>query len=120
MTYSDFNTIINNTIVNNNDSGVFLEYSNETDITSNNISKNRFGIYIHLSTDNIVRKNNFLKNMKDAFFNTSKENTWVHNYWNRTRILPKLIFGQFMVGSIEISWINIDWRPALRPYDIGG
>jgi len=56
--------------------------------------------------------------MKDASFNTSKKNTWDQNYWNRLRILPKLIFGQLMIGSFQMSWINIDWHPAQEPYDI--
>jgi parallel beta-helix repeat protein len=121
MTHSDFNTISYNTIVNNNDSGLFLECSNETEITSNTISEHWLGVYLLLSNDISIRQNNFVKNMKDALFNTSKKNTWDQNYWNRPRILPKLIFGQLMVGSFEMSWINIDWHPALKPYDtLGG
>jgi hypothetical protein len=44
-------------------------------------------------------------------------NQWSRNYWNRPRLLPKLIFGKIEIGSDRILWINIDWRPALKPND---
>jgi parallel beta-helix repeat protein len=117
--YSDHNSTINNTI-SNNDYGI-EQGSHHNNIINNNISKNRVvGIYIRSSTINTALKNNFLNNQQDAFFYKSKKNTWKHNYWNRPRILPKLIFGTIEKNSKEILWFNIDWCPALRPYDIGG
>jgi hypothetical protein len=43
---------------------------------------------------------------------------WNHNYWNRPRILPKIIFGKIELKFTSIPLINIDWRPAKEPYDI--
>jgi len=48
------------------------------------------------------------------------KNTWYQNYWNRPRILPKLIFGKFELGFKTIPLINIDWHPARKPHDTGG
>lgn len=47
-----------------------------------------------------------------------RSNHWRFNYWNRTRILPKPIFGEMeieLIGAwgITIPWFNIGWRPAL-------
>jgi hypothetical protein len=51
-------------------------------------------------------------------------NKWVGNYWNKPRILPKLIFGVrenilFGTKTIHFPWFQFDWHPAQQPYDIG-
>ena len=123
--YASYNTITGN-IISNNEYGIYLIGSSNT-ITGNNISNNGYGIYLtymgdfHFirSSENTILKNNFLGNKWSAFFRADWTNTWKQNYWNRPRILPKLIFGTFVViGSIQIPWFNIDWRPAKEPYDI--
>jgi parallel beta-helix repeat protein len=111
------NNITGNTIILNKDNGIYLWYSSNNNITSNSISKNIRGIYFISSTNNTVLKNNFLRNIPNAFFKNCT-NIWNQNYWNRPRILPKLIFGTIEKNSKEFLWFNIDWRPALRPYDI--
>jgi len=118
---SSSNTITDNNISNNRD-GIYLYSSNHNTITGNNIiSNNNYGINIS-SSSNTILKNNFLDNKRHAFFKNCKNctNTWEQNYWNRPRILPKLIFGTIELGSIwiRIPWFNIDWRPAQEPYDI--
>jgi len=75
-------------------------------------------LYLVLSSHNQIVNNNFISNRFEARFLLSDYNRWSGNYWNRLRILPKLIFGTIKIGSISIPWFNIDWRPALRPYDI--
>ncbi|MBA7636881.1 hypothetical protein ES703_44509 [subsurface metagenome] len=54
-------------------------------------------------------------------------NKWDNNYWNRPRLLPKVILGS---GEIVFKWgiiffipfpiIEFDWHPAQEPYDIPG
>ena len=112
------NTIYGNIILGIN-CGVML-YGDANTVSSNNISNNGDGINLTGSSNNTIHKNNFLNNKKDAFFNNSEKNTWKQNYWNRSRILPKLIFGKIAIGPIEIPWFNIDWHPAFKPYDIPG
>jgi parallel beta-helix repeat protein len=109
-----------NTITWNNGSGIYLNCSSNNSISGNSISKNRHGINLFLSTNNTVLKNNFLRNIRHALFENCT-NSWNQNYWGRPRILPKLIFG---IRILQNKWTlppsDIDWHPALRPYDIGG
>ena len=43
--------------------------------------------------------------------------SWNENYWDRYRILPKVIFGTtgFYLGIIPR--LNFDWNPAQIPYE---
>jgi len=119
---SNYNIISKNRINLNHNHGIELIASSsslchDNIIISNTIKSNNQGIYLENSSNNNMEKNNFLKNIQyGQFINCT--NSWYQNYWNRPRILPKLIFGKMELGSIEIPWINIDWRPALKPYDI--
>ena len=106
--------------VGNKKFGVFLMDSCDNNyIFKNTIEKNgEFGIYLDESSYNKIKKNNFIENNNSAFFKNSFLNRWVKNYWDNFRILPKPIFGNIKIGTSLIRWINIDWRPALKPYDI--
>lgn len=114
---SHFNTITGNNINSNKEKGIQLRVSGRNIINSNNISNNKEGIDLYKSNNNNINKNNFFNNKRNAFY-TICENKWNQNYWNRQRIFPKLIFGKIELGSKEVTGINIDWRPALKPYDI--
>jgi len=98
--------------------------SNFNTITGNTISNNNYAIYLYHAYKNIIQKNNLLNNERDAFFFGSSNNQWNQNYWNRPRILPKLILGQISCRVqippviIYIPWLNIDWRPAIKSHDI--
>jgi len=137
---SDYNTISGNTIKDNT-RGIFISYfeififengdsSTFNIIKANNIYNNDLGIYLYVSSFNFILRNNFIGNQRDAFFRLCK-NFWMLNFWNRPRILPKFIFGyihrprllpKLILGRFGIlsliPGVNIDWRPALRPYDI--
>lgn len=137
---SDYNTISGN-IVMDNTHGIFISYfeilifengdsSTFNIIKANSIYNNDMGIYLYASSFNLILRNNFIGNQRDAFFRLCK-NFWMLNYWNRPRILPKFIFGyihrprllpKLILGRFGIlsliPGVNIDWRPALRPYDI--
>ena len=126
---SPYNTITGNNISLNNDDGIYIRYSNSNNIIGNNIiSNNKYGIVIYglglyVSKGNTILKNNLINNKRNAIFYSqpSSLNHWDQNYWNRPRILPKLIFGRTsLIGKHEFPWINFDWRPALKPYDIEG
>jgi parallel beta-helix repeat protein len=128
--YSKRNTITSNNISHNDNDGISLKGSVRNTIANNLISHNMNCIYLTVgksgessynSKDNQIMNNNFLDNSRTAFFvhrlpipDGGYNNTWRQNYWNEPRIAPKLIFGFIF----PFPWLNIDWRPALRPYDI--
>jgi len=100
--------------------GIELWDSHNCRILYNKISNNKEGIYLFYSNDNLIQKNDFHDNERDAFFIggiLKGKNIWKQNYWNRPRILPKLIFGRIIIYTL-VTWINIDWTPAKEPYDI--
>ena len=112
---SNGNTVIGN-IISNNADGVLLWGASDT-VVGNALSNNWYGIYLDDACNNTIMKNNFYSNKQHAFFENCI-NTWENNYWSRTRLFPKLIFGIIQIGSKWIPWLNIDWHPAQEPYDI--
>ena len=75
--------------------------------------------------------NNFINNDRDAFFDyyhcfpKGSGNIIDKNFWGKSRIFPKLIFGQLCCPLkildnpfFNIPWITFDWHPAKEPYDI--
>jgi parallel beta-helix repeat protein len=134
------NIISRNTIEANNDSGILIGFSWmggippgkkigswSNIIKGNTILDNNHGIQLEYSSSNQIMKNTLMNNKESAFFNESYLNQWKQNYWNRPRILPKLIRGVQVIRGTGyppsfikyIPWFNIDWRPALKPLDIG-
>jgi len=92
-------------------------------ITRNSITNNSVGVFLFFTLFSSIQENNFLGNQQQAFFANSFFTRWQQNYWNRTRLLPKVIIGG--VGSTliiqkMIPFFNVDWRPAREPYDIQG
>jgi parallel beta-helix repeat protein len=114
-----YNIIKGNSISGNKVHGIYLNCSNNNTVSDNSITKNTQGIHIFSSTSNYVIKNNFINNQRDAFFEISKLNKWNHNYWNRPRLFPKIIFGTISINSIDLPWFNMDLNPSIKPYDIG-
>ena len=108
-----------NNIISNSGSGLLIHWKsiNNTIIGNNIISNNENGIYIEDSFSNNIIDNNFINNKRNAFFLDCK-NTWRENYWNRPRIFPKIIVGEYDIGPKTIPWFNFDWRPALKPNDM--
>jgi parallel beta-helix repeat protein len=110
-------------------------------VYKNNISNNNLGIRIYgisqkindTTTRSNVRIicNNFLNNDKDAFFSyyhcfpRGSGNIIDRNFWGKSRIFPKLIFGELCCPFkilenpfFKIPWITFDWHPVQEPYDI--
>ena len=115
--FSCDNNIISGNVIQNNQEGIKFADSSNNIIRSNNIKNNDRGIFIDKSNQNTIFQNNFKKNKQHAYFIDCK-NSWKENYWNRFRILPKLIFGEINRWDISFPWFNIDWRPAKKPYEI--
>ena len=121
------NMIFDN-IITENEIAIGLGGNNNI-VTNNHIFNNTRGIGIFNSKGNGIEKNNIILNNYQAYFETNffKRNAWRKNYWNRPRILPKVIFGlrvtdiiiwRFLI-DIPFPSVEIDWHPAKEPYDIG-
>lgn len=131
------NIIYNNIIFNNNGTGIYFVDSSKNNITNNEISNNSIGIILTWNRendenrDNVISQNNFRNNSKsDAGFaehsGVSGKNIWKNNYWEKSRIFPKPIFGlkqtriyyptPFGALWFFIPWLRFDWHPALQPY----
>jgi nitrous oxidase accessory protein NosD len=84
-------------------------------INHNSFENSEYGIVFNLwCNQNQIHFNNFLNNEKDAFFFTSVLNSWLFNYWDRPRILPKPLVGLVFF----FPFLNFDWRPLIRPVEI--
>jgi len=130
--------------ISNNEYGIKLySRSRKNLIELNSISNNSIGIFLggtiyptfafnillDGSIHNKITKNNFIENVQDAYFQNSRRNRWWRNYWNESKILPKLIFGELFICRLQgipptaiehhIPWIpRLDLRPALKPFSI--
>ena len=75
-------------------------------------------VYSH---SNNITNNDFINNNFRCVrisYDTEKSNNWENNYWNRPKILPKVIIGFFYGHGI---FIEFDMHPALKPNcDFGG
>jgi parallel beta-helix repeat protein len=122
---SSYNNISENVFVNNS-YAVDFGNSDYNNLYSNEITSNVYGIITTTSVKNIITKNNFRNNIRYNAFTVFSlkpfwRNTWDANYWNRTKLFPKIIFGvlEIPIGiGITIPWFNIDRHPARKPYNI--
>jgi len=114
------NYISNNHISNNNPYGINIISINNI-ITNNEISHNNIGVYCNTGYNNHINKNNFITNKKNGYFEVGilySRNYWDKNYWNKPRFMPYPVFGK-IIGLLNVfRWINFDWRPALKLYEI--
>lgn len=93
--------------------GISVDSCLKNTIFQNNITDTTWGsIAIYDSLLTRIEKNNLI----NATFTNSYLNYWNGNYWNTSKKLPVIIFGETLKSLIH--WINIDWHPAKKPYDI--
>lgn len=110
------NDFLNNTIRKNNLTGIYSEECVENNIRGNSISHQLLAIYLYgsnntfsgnkiqsnicgiiVSGENNKLSNNILKHTLFKSMMLNAEHTvWEHNYWNRPRLLPKIIFGLYI------------------------
>ena len=94
-------------------------------ISKNEIMDNLNGLFLHDSNDNIIKNNNFIGNIKNVDFLDCKNTKWNNNYWERSKIFPKIIIGSITIRppgwgtpGLYFPWFNFDWRPLKEPYNI--
>jgi parallel beta-helix repeat protein len=91
-------------------------------IANNTIWGSNEGIHLTMANTTTIKFNNFIDNNMSAFFENSSFNHWKQNYWDDHHgIWPKCIKGLMRIPwnkTIVIRWINLDWFPAQKPYEI--
>lgn len=116
------NYIHDNYLSNNSLYGFIITKAQGNIIANNTIWGSNEGIRLIMANRTIIQFNNFIDNNVSVFFENSSFNRWKRNYWDdHFWILPKCIKGMMRVPwnkAIMIRWINFDWFPASKPYDL--
>lgn len=110
--------IIKGNILENITYAIWLGFAYNTLVEQNHFNENKYAIMMEDSKDNLFTMNNFVGNDLNAYFTNISKNKWKINYWDRGRVLPYIIFGAKTTSLFNIPMFNIDWSPALKPYDI--
>jgi parallel beta-helix repeat protein len=87
-------------------------------IDNNPKNSHASGILLKESDRNTIKNNNFISafiSVKSIDFLNSYGNIWDGNYWGRSRILPKLIFGR-AGAEFFIPLVDVDRHPLKEPY----
>lgn len=91
-------------------------------IANNTIWGSNEGIHLTMANMTTIKFNNFIDNNMSAFFENSSFNRWKQNYWDDHQgIWPKCIKGLMRIPwnkTIVIHWMNLDWFPTQKPYEI--
>jgi len=101
-------------------------------IQKNDIEHNHLGLLLNLTIFNIVEKNNFIANDQQAsfiglgFYGQLLGTQWRRNYWGGITLPPEAIRGVLYIPKRygyeiyyeKINWVEFDWLPAQRPYQI--
>ena len=120
--------LISGNIIYNNVCGITIYKEGNNRIVGNEILNNGHGIDVYnklLLPSNFIEKNNFALNNNNAYFEGAGRIHWSQNYWEKPRLLPYRISGNLfyfdMYGCrFRIPWLNFDWHPAQKPYNITG
>ena len=116
LTNSSNNTVIGNYLYRNgNYASLLLRFHSNKNV----ISRNRLeGILLDDSDENTIEYNNIFKKKPFVITRNSEQNIWYQNYWNRPRLLPKLIINIVDEDDRISIQLDFDLYPALRPYEI--
>ena len=119
---ADNNFIHHNYLSNISLYGFIITRAQGNIIANNTIWGSNEAIHLILSNSTTIKFNNFIKNNISAFFENSSLNRWKQNYWDdHSGFWPKCIRGLMRIPwnkTIVIHWMNIDWFPAKKPYEI--
>jgi parallel beta-helix repeat protein len=121
MENSDNNLIVDNTVEDNQDYGIRLDYAPNNKISENIISGSDIGVYLLRSNGNEITGNTFTNNTKHATF-LNCLNKWRNNHWddNNPPTFIYIIWGSFRpfpgVEWLVIPIFQVDWDAASVQY----
>jgi len=78
------NIISENTIINSDDQGIRLLYSDDNEVTENNITNSGIGISIYVSNNNTIYHNNFIDNTEQISTDEWYAQQWGYGFSNNT------------------------------------
>lgn len=104
------NNIYSNNTVRGFTEGFSLGGSKGITLTKNAILSNTLGIKIANVRRTKILSNTFFNNSVDARFQDCYVR-WLHNYWDKPRVLPKVIIGRLLFFPV----LAVDWFPASNP-----
>jgi parallel beta-helix repeat protein len=108
------NSVYGNIVRNSSYAAIQLESFHEGTQKDNMVFENLvchsyYGLHLNNgAVGNTFARNTIRHTTFPAFVRNSRDNLFQNNFWERPRILPKLILG--------FPLPDIDWHPALRPY----
>ena len=111
ISFSDNITVSNCTIEHTNRGGIYVHRSNNCKFIKNMFRHDNWGIFLRKSNNNEIIQNNFIDITEYDWFDRSYNNIWNENYWEKSRIFPKLIYGKTGKRGL-LPTFNIDWNPA--------
>ena len=115
ISYSFNITVYNCTICKTNRGGIYVHHSSYCKFIGNTLRDDNRGIFLRSSNHNQIHLNNFIDITMHEWFDNSFYNDWNGNYWNKPRVLPKLIFGRIGIFG-KLPWFNVDWTPLRSFY----
>ena len=122
---STSNIILGNIFI-NNELSLLFSFSEDNNISGNHFENEFFNVGLAISNNNLFSKNNFIFNFSfyrlKSIISVESDNKWKGNYWNRARWLPVFIWGTKIIRLFRYRTrpcLDIDWRPAQEPYEIG-
>ncbi len=128
---SSHNIISQNVLQNNSLIGIFLQLTSNTIISQNNLINNTINAsFIRSLWLEFWMKIEGIRDNESAYkvFKIIAKNSWNKNYWGKPQASPYLIYGlRYFQKVIQyydylespiFNWINFDWHPAQKPYDI--
>jgi parallel beta-helix repeat protein len=106
-------------VVSKNDTGLWLDASNNSDIIGNEISHNYMGAYLDLGArGNLIYSNSFIDNTHNA--HSVSDNSWDKdgqgNYWSNWKALDTDKDGIWDLPYVIRSQGDQDNFPLVNPY----
>ena len=116
LIHRSHNNIISSNIITNNTNGIYIEEGNQNHITKNILEGNDRGLFSSYSIKNIIEKNNFIENNEQAKFTKLLKkgflppNNWINNFWDDYKgFLIKPIPGIIYIPNIHLIGFFIPW-----------
>jgi len=114
---SSFNNIVNNIVRNHRFTGINInQYSFNNNVSYNTVKFCTLGIDLYHMNNKICNNNLFFNVLHGRIaYKNGNFTSWNHNYWGRSRIIPKALFGYGIFYQRYPCCFDLDLRPAKIP-----